>query len=65
MSANDYERRHAKRYALSLEALKPHLTTTLTYFLASVAFWLAFASMPARAHAWSASERRPSGPTWR
>lgn len=26
MSANDYERRHAKRYALSLAALKPHLT---------------------------------------
>jgi uncharacterized membrane protein len=25
------------------EALKPHLTTTATYFLASVAFWLAFA----------------------
>jgi uncharacterized membrane protein len=25
------------------EALKPHLTTTATYFLASVAFWVAFA----------------------
>jgi uncharacterized membrane protein YeiB len=25
------------------EALKPHLTTTFIYFLASVAFWLVFA----------------------